>query len=189
MNSRTKSRHVRESGFSILEMVIVLAVAGVLATLAVAQQRAQTSMRVTTSRQLLAQYLEKARLDSKRRRAATVAEMASVRITSNDRYLVTLDFRGTGTPQTREIVLPDGIRFNFTQPVTIRFDERGLPSAGANISLRGGYYNNAPPLVVSDRGNIATGSEAYNLPTAPVVTVNATNITGTTNIDTKLRLP
>jgi len=172
----------------VLELVIVIAVAGVLATLAVAQQRAQTSMRVTTSRQLLAQYLEKARLDSKRRRATTVAEMSSVRITSDDRYLVTLDFRGTGTTQTREIILPDGVRFDFTQPVTIRFDERGLPSAGAEISLEGGYYNNSSPLVVSERGNIATGSEAYNLPVAPQVTVNATNITGTTNIDTKLKI-
>ena len=188
MNRRTKSGHAREGGFSTVELVIVLAVAGVLASLAVTQSRAQTAMRVTTSRQLFVQYLEKARLDSKRRQAATVAQMSSIRITSDDRYLVTLDFTGTGTTQTREIALPDGVTFDFVEPVTIRFDARGHTTDEAEVTLRGHYGTNSPAVVVSEQGNIATGGEARHLPATPAVNVNATNITGTTNVDTKLKL-
>lgn len=178
----------REGGVTTIELVVVLAVAAVLAAVAVTQQRTQTAMRVTTSRQLFAQYIEKARLDSKRRRAVAVAQMSSVRITANDRYLVTLDFAGTGATQTREIELPDGVTFDFAQPVLIRFDARGYTTDEVEVRLRGHYATDAPAVVVSEQGNVATGAEAYHLPDAPEVTVNATNVTGTTNVDTKLRL-
>ncbi|MCA1615736.1 MAG: type II secretion system GspH family protein [Acidobacteria bacterium] len=178
----------REGGFTTVELIVVLAVAGILASLAVAQNRAQTAMRVTTSRQLFAQYLEKARLDSKRRRATNVAQMSGVRITAADRYLVTLDFTGTGTVQTREVALPDGVTFDFVEPVLIRFDSRGRPTDEVEITLKGGYGGDSPPLVVSEQGNVASGGEAYHLPDDPEVTVNATDITGTTNVDTKLKL-
>ena|SRR5687768_626148 len=178
----------REGGFTTVELIVVLAVAGVLATLAVAQQRGQAAMSVTTSRQLFAQYLEKARLDSKRRRATAAAEMSGVRITSDDRYLVTLDFAGTGTTQTREVALPDGVTFVFDEPVAIQFDWRGRPTAEAEISLRGHYATDSPPIVVSELGNVATGGETRHLPEDPEVRVNATNISGTTNVDTRLKL-
>ena len=179
----------REGGFTTVELIVVLAVAGILAGLAVAQQRGQAAMSVTTSRQLFAQYLEKARLDSKRRRATTVAEMSGVRITAEDRYLVTLDFNGTGTTQTREIALPDGVTFDFEAPVAIRFDWRGRPTAEAEISLRGHYATDSPPIVVSELGNVSAGGESYHLPEDPEVTVNATNISGTTKIDTRVHIP
>ena len=178
----------RQGGFTTVELIVVLAVAGVLATLAVAQQRGQAAMSVTTSRQLFAQYLEKARLDSKRRRATTAAEMSGVRITSDDRYLVTLDFTGTGTTQTREVALPDGVTFDFEEPVAIQFDWRGRPTAEAEISLRGHYATDSPPIVVSELGNVATGGETRHLPVEPEVRVNATNISGTTSVDTRLKL-
>ena len=178
----------REGGFTVVELIVVLAVLGILASLAVAQRRGQAAMRVTTSRQLFAQYLEKARLDSKRRRAINVAEMAGVRITSDDRYLVTLDFTGTGTTQTREIALPDGVTFDFVEPVAIQFDWRGRPTAEAEISLRGHYASDSPPIVVSELGNVSAGGEAHHLPADPDVRVNATNISGTTNVDTRIRM-
>jgi hypothetical protein len=132
--------------------------------------------------------VEKARLDSKRRRAVTVAEMASVRITTDDRYLVTLDFTGAGTTQTREILLPDGVTFDFEEPVTIRFDRAGRPNEEAEIVLKGGYGTVSPPLVVSEMGNVATGGEAHHLPAAPEVEVNAGSINGTTGVDPKVKL-
>ena len=178
----------REGGFTTVELIVVLAVAGILAGLAVAQQRGQAAMSVTTSRQLFAQYLEKARLDSKRRRATTAAEMSGVRITSDDRYLVTLDFTGTGTTQTREVALPDGVTFDFEEPVAIQFDWRGRPTAEAEISLRGHYATDSPPIVVSELGNVSAAGETHHLPADPEVRVNATNISGTTNVDTKLKL-
>ena len=179
----------REGGFTTVELIVVLAVAGVLATLVVAQQRGQAAMSVTSSRQLFAQYLEKARLDSKRRRATNAAEMSGVRITSDDRYLVTLDFAGTGVVQTREVALPNGVTFDFEEPVAIQFDWRGRPTAEAEISLRGHYATDSPPIVVSELGNVSAGGESYHLPEDPEVRVNATNISGTTNVDTKMRLP
>lgn len=185
---RTGRARGREGGFSAMELVVAVAVVAIVTTLAVAQQRAQQAMRVTASTRLFAQYLEKARIDSKRRRATIPAEMSGVRIVSPEVYMVTLDFAGTGTPQTRAVELPDGVSFEFEEPVLIRFDEQGLPTADAQITLKGSHGSQSPLVNVSDFGDVALEGDARHLPQNANVTVRGTAVTGNTNINPRVQV-
>jgi prepilin-type N-terminal cleavage/methylation domain-containing protein len=178
----------RQAGFTAMEMVVGVAVISIVTVLAVAQQRAQQSMRITTSTRLFAQYLEKARIDSKRRRAVNPAQQAGVRIVSPEVYNVTLDFNGTGTPQTRTVELPEGVTFDFEEPVLIRFDWQGQPTTDAQITFTGSHGSQSPVINVSEFGDVAVEGAARHLPTNANVNVRGTAVTGNTNIDNRVRL-
>lgn len=120
-----------ESGFSIVELMVVLVILAVLTTLAVLQF--QTS-KVDLERQAIARefkvYLERARFDSVKRRA----DDARVTLNSASSFTAQIDFDGNGTLEGHEIRTVDFSQksrtlilvsdtFNF--PLNINFDRRG----------------------------------------------------------------
>ncbi len=136
---RTKS----QSGFSIVELLIVLTMVVILSTLAVLQFR---SSKTDFERQNITHefkvYLERARFDSVKRRAVNVNEMSRIVLNSASSFTAALDFDGNGVLDSDGNGVPDPSdvrQVDFTQrsqtqilvsdtlnyPVTIRFDQRG----------------------------------------------------------------
>lgn len=119
-----------ERGFSLIQMVIVIAIIAVITTIAmVGVASARASQRRVTSARLLSGYLEKARIDSVRRRASdtdAANPLAAVAILNANTYRVFLDFDGNGTPVSRDFTLEQGVSFtNEDIGRVISFDWRG----------------------------------------------------------------
>ena len=144
-NKRTDAQR----GFSIIEVVIVLTVTGILMTIAVITFG---GAKVDLQRQSIARefknYLERARFDSVKRRAAATADQANLVLTSSRAFTAHLDFDEDRVLRTNEVRVVDFTQRAATQifvsdaglnyPVTIRFDQRGHATAtdslGAAIS-------------------------------------------------------
>ncbi|HEU5239541.1 MAG TPA: hypothetical protein VFU37_20590 [Pyrinomonadaceae bacterium] len=117
-----------EKGFSILQMVITLTVASIVSTFAVISfVNSRQTLRLQNSVRLLAGNLEKARLDSIRRHANQFN--SSVVFTSPTSYDVTMDFAGTGTPQTRTVNFENGVEVFSNGLPSVNFNWRGRTSA------------------------------------------------------------
>jgi len=144
-----------QSGFSIVELLIVLAMVGILTTLAIMQFR---SSKTDFERQNITHefkvYLERARFDSVKRRAVDAAQMSRIVLNSSSSFTAALDFDGNGVLDSDGNGIPDPSdvrQVDFTQrsqtqilvtdtlnyPVTIRFDQRGhvtsTDSAGNDV--------------------------------------------------------
>lgn len=139
-----------ESGFSIIELFIVILVIGVLTTLALMQLG---SSRVDLQRQRLARefkvYLERARFDSVKRRPDLDAEKAKVILNGPASFTAAIDFDGDGkllTSETRRIEFKDRtdaqIRVSdaWSFPVTLTFDRKG------HVTATDGSNNPVTPL-------------------------------------------
>lgn len=127
-----------QSGFSLIEVFIVLTMMGILTTIAVMQLG---SSRVDLQRQRIARelkiYLERARFDSVKRRAEN-ADSAKVVLNGPSSFTVSLDFDGDGVllaSETRTVNFADRtdatIRVSDTlnYPITLSFNRRGLLNA------------------------------------------------------------
>jgi prepilin-type N-terminal cleavage/methylation domain-containing protein len=128
-----------QSGFSLIEVLIVLVMMGILTVLALMQLG---SSRVDFQRQRIARefkiYLERARFDSVKRRADTLADSAKVVLNGPSSFTVSLDFDGDGTllnTETRTINFADRtdaviqVSDTLDYPVTLSFNRRGLVEA------------------------------------------------------------
>lgn len=130
---KTKKRNA-QSGFSIIEIMIIVVVSAILLTFAVAQFGAS---RTIFQRQGIAREfkvnLERARFDSVKRRALTATTMAKL-VVNQTSFTVTTDLNQNGTLDASDtktvdfsgrsdvkIVGATGVTF----PVTILFDRRG----------------------------------------------------------------
>ncbi len=127
------------AGFSVFELLIVVAMITVLTGFAFIQiARARQVMTRANAAQQLTAYLEKARLDSVRRRPATAAEMAQVAIMNATFYSVTIDSNGDGTldaPQVISLPADANLTFDVPYPRTIYFNWRGRTvDSGGNIA-------------------------------------------------------
>jgi prepilin-type N-terminal cleavage/methylation domain-containing protein len=130
----------RQSGFSILEIVIVLAVTGILMTIAVITfGGAKTDLQRQSIAREFKNYLERARFDSVKRRAAAPADQASIVLTSSRAFTANLDFDEDRVLRANESRVVDFTQRSATQiyvsdvglnyPVTISFDQRGHATA------------------------------------------------------------
>lgn len=168
-----------ERGFSVLELLIVVAMISVLvgfALLQVAEAR-QDLARENTAQQLAA-YLEKARLDSIRRRPATTAQMAQVSILNANFYSVTIDANWDGTLDApRVISVPAGsnLQFNTPFPRTIYFNWRGRTVDAAGnpptphfVSLTHSYGTSTIDLTLAGQPSLVGAPES-----SPVVNSTA----------------
>lgn len=134
-----KSSNTSEQGYSLIEILIVLTITAILVTLAVARFGGAKNQvkRQNISRELKVN-LERARFDSVKRRAATVANQAQVRILSATSFTVRTDLNQNGTvtdiSDTRTINFSgqEGINLvgnNLVFPITITFDQNGRITA------------------------------------------------------------
>lgn len=138
MQKKTSFRSV--SGFSIIELLIVLVVIGIVVTLAVIALGSSSSSlaRQNISREFKV-ALERARYDSVKRRPATCDDMSRVEITSATSFQLLTDTNRNGSiDPAGETSLFDFFNRSNTQivgdsltfPITIRFDGRGNSSSG-----------------------------------------------------------
>ncbi len=185
-STQTLSTTSRESGFSVLELILVVAVIGVVSTFAyVRLASSREVMRVTNSSREFTNFVQKARLDSIRRHAT--ANQAAVTINTATTYTVTGDFDGNGVTDTlRE--LQTGVAFSAaatdgsaaTLPITLTFDWRGratcVDAAAKAVNSftvvdSGGTWKDT--IAISDWGDASVssgdgGESSYsNVTTAP----------------------
>ncbi len=185
--SRMKQRLVDQRGFTMVEMLIIVALIATLSTFAfMGIVEARAKMRLSSSARQFAAYLEKARGDAVRRHGtATVRMLGSGGATS---YEVTMDFDGDGTvetSETRTFSLEDGIRFT-NSATTVTFDWRGRTGKQEVFQLQ--YGNNDDdestqiPIDVTGSGDITLANEKFLDSEIPTVTLN-TSVSGDTTPD------
>ena len=124
-----------ESGVSLPEILIVAAIIAIVIVFALMRfAQAQQAMRRANSARELISYLERARLDSVRRRAIVPAQMARVTVNNASSYTVIMDTNGDGTlDAARTITIPTGQgTFTGTFPKFIMFNWRGRTVDNAN---------------------------------------------------------
>jgi Tfp pilus assembly protein FimT len=133
MRSRTRSRAFEQSGSSLLELFIVVALVGVVSTFAVLGiTRSRGSANLQNSTRLFASYVEKARVDAIRRHDST-----NIDITGPNTYQVTMDFDGSGINGVRIYTLEKGIVFTDSTNTAYTVDGSGtvISSNGEAVSL------------------------------------------------------
>jgi Tfp pilus assembly protein FimT len=166
---RRGARQRTERGISIVEMIVVVAMIGVVTAFAVMQiATAQRRMRVTNSARELVGWLEKARVDSIRRHAMPGGgEMASVKIATSNSYAITIDQDGDGTldpPRTITTPAANGATFaDITIPTTIYYNWRGrtVDSSGNLLNLSFNLHDasgNITPINLASAGDTSLGS-------------------------------
>ena len=174
-----------DAGFSVLEVLIVVALVGMVSTMAVVNfQRSNRSITVAGATRTLSNYLEKARVDSVRRHGG-----ASVNINSATSYTVNIDFEGDGLATARTINLPPGTTLAYrlppatatinpgTTPVTITYDWRGRTGSTVALTVTSSTTGVTPStMVVGPAGDISSDSTV----TGPVTTPTPQNTTVTT---------
>lgn len=184
-----------ERGISLLETLIVVAILSVVAAFAIMRiSAAQRAMRVTNSTREFISYLERARVDSVRRRPMSVSEMASVQINTVDSYSVTLDWDGDGQldpPRTITVPAAQGAAFaGVSIPTTISFDWRGRPVnvSGNPINLafrmQDASGGNVQPINLTSGGDTSLGN---NISTNSVVINQMTDASA--NVNPRARIP
>lgn len=155
------SRSNGQSGFSVIELLIVMLIIGVLTALAYMRMG---DSKVDFERQRISRefkiYLERARFDSVRRRASSEPEMARVQLTSPTAFRAQLDYNSaTGTfnqdrlvdfTQRSNSVIQVSDTLNY--PVTVLFDWRG------HIIARDGLGNAVDPVIFTICNDCTTGS-------------------------------
>lgn len=132
----TKDSTNHAGGFTVIELLIVITILAVVSGFALMQitRARQVMVRENAAREL-GSYLEKARVDSLRRRPTASAQMAQVTLINATFYSVTLDADGNGTldaPKVFSLPANSGLQFNTPFPRTIYFNWRGrtVDSAG-----------------------------------------------------------
>ena len=185
-------------GFALTEALLAVGVIAVVSGIALMQTAsANRAARLADAGREFAGYLESARADSIRRRAATPATMAGVSIEAVDRYGVTADFDGDGATETRVIQLPTGVSFSLPPPVTVSFDWRGrlsvtppLTASAGGISLS--MTNWSDPRVsthVTETGDVMPAAQAAFVPDNANLETYDGQITKTTHLNTRVIIP
>ena len=125
----------KQSGFSILELLMVIVVVTILATIGIVIFRgAKTDFERQRIVREFKNYLERARFDSVKRRATTEAQMSKIVLNGPFSFTARLDFNNDGLLSPEEERLVDFTSRSSTRivvsdtlnyPVTILFDRRG----------------------------------------------------------------
>ena len=189
-SSQKRPKPSRSTGFSLVELMIVIAVVGILSAITVVSfQKSSRSFKVSGATRSLSAYLEKARTDSVRRHGG-----ASIDINSASSYTANIDFSGTGTTTARTISLPAGTTLRYTlppattsidpssTPITITYDWRGRATSTVLLTLTDSTAGvPSSTVVVGPAGDLSTDTTV----TGPVSTPTPQNTTVTTTTGIK----
>lgn len=161
-----------ESGFSLLELLLVVAIIGALATMAfmqIASARDRTR-RDSAAREFMGK-LDRARSDSIRRHAAAGQE-ARVAVVNSTSYQVTADYNNNGTidaGEARTFTLPDGVTFvTSPAPPAAAFDWRGQLTGNMSFQLTNSAGSTSINLTAA--GDVTLNNAASTPPTLPTIT-------------------
>src|ERR1051326_3527127 len=171
MKFRGAMNKKRQAGFTFLQMIITVVLIGVVTAFAfVGITRARTSIALQNSVRLLANNIEKTRIDAVRRHSDPVnspTTASKVWFTSYNTYNVQMDFSGTGTPTTRTFTFDSsvpGIPYGSPLPA-ISFNWRGRTSACTTTFAVFGADGGQSTVDVSDAGEVTIDSDVDVLPT------------------------
>lgn len=165
-----------QSGFSLIEVMVVMVIVGVLVTVAVVRfDRSRHQFQRQNVVNQFKTFLERARFDSVKRRV-NAGEETRVRINSDTSFSLIADFNqdgnldATNEVQTFNFTEDNGGRIigNFNYPVNITFDRAGRITATNSIN------NAVTPSFTFCSQNCPSGSSSNNLNStnATVVTVS-----------------
>lgn len=157
-----KVKTTEQAGASLTELLIVIAIAAVLSTFAAALfGRSDSNFRRQNIAREFKVSLERARFDSVKRRASSVADMSTVKILSATAFSYTTDLNQNGRiddpAETLTVdfggrsdvrIVGNGLIF----PVTIKFDQRG------HINVRNGATAEIVPLFYFCNGSCTTST-------------------------------
>lgn len=159
-DSRNNASVASECGFTLLQLMIVFAIVAVISTFAVINiSKSRDSVALQNSVRQLAGYLEKARLDAVRRHVGST-NASSVIFTSTTGYSVTMDFDGTGTPQTRTFSFQNSLFVSSTPLPSLTFNWRGRISACTVHFTIQNLEGEQSWVDVSDAGDVTVNSNA-----------------------------
>lgn len=160
-----------QSGKSLIELLVVLVVAAVLVTLAVAQfgKTEKTFQRQNLAREFKVN-LERARFDSVKRRAnGTVGNLSRVIITSATSFTAITDLNQNGTLEANESRVVNfgaqsGIRFvgDLIYPITMSFDRHGHIAATNGVMIDGSPQAIVPNFTICDKECTVETANAAN---------------------------
>jgi type II secretory pathway pseudopilin PulG len=166
------------AGFSIAELLVVVMIIFVVAGFAFMQvgRARQLLTRANAARQC-AEYLEKARVDSVRRRPATSAEMAQVSLINATFYSVTIDADGNGTldaPKVFTLPADANLQFAVPYPRTIYFNWRGRTVDAAGNIATPAFVSITSPTYGSTQINLTSaGAPSLDGPPPSSAVVNS----------------
>ncbi len=171
-----------DRGVGIAELVIVLAIIGIVATVALLQIRSsRAAMRVQNSVRQLASYMEKARVDAVRRHGTSTVSFSDTRT-----YSVTMDFNNSGTATTRTFTFLDNVQLASSELPNVTFNWRGRTlTAGSSCVTTFAVSDNMDhglSVDVSGSGDVTVENQQ---PTLPNVTYNNT-VNSSDNINSRL---
>ena len=127
-------KNKRQSGASLIELLVVLTIAGILFTVAASQfGGSNDNLRRQNIAREFKVSLERARFDSVKRRATDAADMSTVTVLSATSFSYSIDFNQNGKlddGETRVVEFANRTNVkitgtNFVFPITIKFDRRG----------------------------------------------------------------
>lgn len=199
-NTSNFTPNENQSGFSLIELLIVIVVLGVLAAIAIPNFMSASGdfQRQNAARQLKS-FLERARSDSVKRNAFSANELAKVVIDSSTSFSLAVDKNYNGTIESDEISsVPtagkNGVKIvgkNLIFPVTVTFNNRGQAKAidgmnkaispvfticGNNCTAETANASNSETLSISPTGgaSFVEKNEVYLDPVVPEVSVIGT---------------
>jgi Tfp pilus assembly protein FimT len=182
METPTAIKRGRERGVGIVELVIVLALIGIVSAFALIQVRSSRSaLRVQNSVRQLASLMEKARIDAVRRHGTSTVTFSNTRT-----YSVSMDFNGGGTPTTRTFTFQDGVQLASSELPNVTFNWRGrtLTSGSSCVTTFAvsDTMDHGLSVDVSGSGDVTVENQQ---PTLPNVTYNNT-LNSSDSVDSRL---
>jgi prepilin-type N-terminal cleavage/methylation domain-containing protein len=162
-------------GFSITELILALAMISVVAGFAVISlARRNRAVSRTSTAVDIANYLQKARLDSIRRRAKDVDQMAQVKFFDRHSYSLTIDGDNDGyldVPLIMSLPEQPGVEINGPFPKTFIFDWQGQ-----TVDLQNHRVASAPMTIGNSSGASAIKfSDDGTITVVPAVKLMAQN--------------
>jgi hypothetical protein len=172
--NRNVRKAVNQSGFTIMQMVVTIAIIAIVSTFGVLGIRnARAEYRLQNSARQLAVYLEKSRADAIRRHAAPGNESwVETFGPGTNTYNVRMDF-GSGSMETRTFQLEPGITFTTVAQKTA-FNWRGRISSRWVYQVFNG--DKSMPVDVSGSGDITVGEQHF--PDELIPPVEIASVTG-----------
>src|ERR1051325_1534064 len=179
MDRQVIGKRTRDSGVGIVELVVVMAIVGIVSAVALLQIRSSRSaLRVQNSVRQLASYMEKARVDAVRRHGTSTVSFSDTRT-----YSVTMDFNNSGSTTTRTFTFLDGVNLASSDLPNVTFNWRGrtLTSGSSCVTTFAvsDTMDHGLSVDVSGSGDVTVENQQ---PTLPNVTYNNT-VTSTDSIN------